>query len=93
MREALEVINDLQAKYIDLSEYKRVSCVEIPKASVKDSSEDVGLDESSNAYDFKIKKLCSKDIEEMDSKELKRYKLNKKKRKLMNSFLFAENLR
>ena len=93
MREALEVINDLQAKYIDLSEYKRVSCVEITKASVKDSSEDVGLDDSSNVYDFQIKKLSSKDIEDMDSKELKRYKLNKKKRKLMNSFLFADNLK
>lgn len=60
---------------------------------MKDSSEDVGLDDSSNVYDFQIKKLSSKDIEDMDSKELKRYKLNKKKRKLMNSFLFADNLK
>lgn len=31
MREALEVVLDLQAKYVDLNEFKRISCQDVNK--------------------------------------------------------------
>ena len=49
MREALEVLNDLTAKYVDLNEYKKGSCIDIKKClPIKDSPED---DDDDNATD------------------------------------------
>jgi hypothetical protein len=99
MREALEVLNDLTAKYVDLNEYRKGSCIDIQKClPIKDSPED---DDDANATDVtkstigiqiaKIRKDAA-DQDEMDPKELKRIKTLKKRRKLMHSFFNAANL-
>ena len=35
MREALEIVADLQARYIDLKEFKNSSCVEVKENGVE----------------------------------------------------------
>lgn len=76
MREALEVIYDLQAKYIDLHDYRKHSCIDINKClPLKETnSEDEGgsPDVVKSALNGKLKKEV--DLDELDSKELKRIK-------------------
>ena len=97
MREALEVVHDLTAKYIDLNDYRKAACVDIK--SIKDTH--VDEEDDANATDVtkstlgvQIAKL-RKDVDpdELDPKELKRIKMLKKRRKLQHSFLYAGNLK
>ena len=91
MREALEIVYDLQAKYIDLNDYKKHSCIDINKClPLKDpNSDDEGCSPDVSKSGLKLKKEI--DLDELDAKELKRIKTLKKRRKLQHSFLCASN--
>lgn len=100
MREALEVLHELTAKYIDLSDYRKNSCLDINKCLPMKESH-IDDDDDANATDItkstlgnqiaKIKRDADQD--ELDPKELKRIKTLKKRRKLQHSFMCAANLR
>lgn len=80
MREALEIVQDLQVKYIELNEYVKHNCIDINKAyPLKDFNSD---DEGYSPEKEKITKLKKDADEEIDAKELKRIKLLKKRRKI-----------
>lgn len=93
MREALEIVQDLQIKYIELNDYVKHNCIDINKAyPVKDIQSD---DEVHSPEKEKMIKLSKKDpdADEIDTKEVKRIKTLKKRRKIQNSFQFAPNLK
>lgn len=95
MREALEIIADLQAKYIDLNDYKKHACLDLNKClPLKDpNSDDEGGSPDVSKSALKAKLNREVDLDELDAKELKRIKTLKKRRKLQHSFLFAGNLK
>ena len=82
MREALEIVQDLQIKYIELNDYVKNNCIDINKAyPVKDIQSE---DEVHSPEKEKMIKLSKKDpdADEIDTKEVKRIKTLKKRRKI-----------
>lgn len=124
MREALEVISDLQSRYVDLNEFKKTSCIEInDKKDIEDASDDSsdgespdarsggarmsteveGGGEAANMYErvspFKLRvNALSASTEKVSQKKKQTgaaktaLTLQRKKRKLRNSLLNADNL-
>ena len=92
MREALEIVQDLQVKYIELNDYVKQNCIDLNKAlPIKDiNSDDEGLSPEKDKL-TKIKKET--ELDDIDAKELKKIKILKKRRKIQNSMLYAGNLK
>ena len=81
MREALEIVQDLQVKYIELNDYVKQNCIDLNKAlPIKDiNSDDEGLSPEKDKL-TKIKKET--ELDDIDAKELKKIKILKKRRKI-----------
>ena len=95
MWEALEISSELQTKYVDLGEFAKYSCFDvnklfpIPLRGEVNSDDEVAIMISNDGV-MKLKKNV--DLDELDSRELKRIKIIKKRRKFQNSLLCTNNL-